>query len=203
MPERLAETGGMTNDNALDDECAVKHCDEVATLGMTWRFGDVRIEFYVCERHFDEISAADEAATASSPSRAGRHFSSVAGDMWNELENLREHWEGTERAGFIQAHIDRYEELAGLTKPEPPAVKPECRAFHWIGQSLYHCENCSQPAWDHDGYHGLPAGASPFGSNDDGIVIPWEQSPPLFRHYATDQNTGKPFWELMKENVDV
>jgi hypothetical protein len=41
-------------------------------------------------------------------------MSSVAGDMWNELENLREHWEGTERAVFVQEWIDRYEELAGL-----------------------------------------------------------------------------------------
>lgn len=47
-------------DNALEDECAVKHCDEPATLGMTWRFGNVSIEFEVCEAHFDEISAVDE-----------------------------------------------------------------------------------------------------------------------------------------------
>jgi hypothetical protein len=123
--------------------------------------------------------------------------------MWNELENLRDEWEGTERATFIEEAIAKYERLAGLTKSEPPAAKPECRGFHWIGQSLYHCEQCGEPAWEHDGMHVHPEGTSPFDLKAESIVIPWEQSPPLFRHYATDQKTGKPFWELMKENADA
>ena len=41
------------------DECAVENCDAPATLGMTWRFGDVRIEFYVCEPHFDAIDKVE------------------------------------------------------------------------------------------------------------------------------------------------
>lgn len=45
-------------------------------------------------------------------------FRAVAGDMWNELENLREQWEGTERAPFIEHHIATYERLAGLAMPE-------------------------------------------------------------------------------------
>ncbi len=36
-------------------------------------------------------------------------IAAVAGDLWNEIENLREHWENTPRATFIQEYIDRYE----------------------------------------------------------------------------------------------
>lgn len=27
-----------------------------------------------------------------------------------------------------------------------------CVAFAWIGQSFAYCDNCSRPAWEHDGY---------------------------------------------------
>lgn len=37
------------------DDCAEKNCDEPATLGMTWTINGVRLEFYVCERHFDAV----------------------------------------------------------------------------------------------------------------------------------------------------
>lgn len=42
-----------------DEECAEKHCDETATLGMTIRYSDdLRIEVYLCERHFDALNIA-------------------------------------------------------------------------------------------------------------------------------------------------
>lgn len=41
-------------------------------------------------------------------------YQSLAGDMWNELENLRELWADTEHAYSVQELIDRYEDLAGL-----------------------------------------------------------------------------------------
>lgn len=49
----------MTSNSYVHDECAVKHCCNDATLGMTWLFGDIRIEFYVCEAHFDAISEVE------------------------------------------------------------------------------------------------------------------------------------------------
>lgn len=39
-----------------DDDCAAKHCDEAATLGMTLVYGDLRVEVYLCVEHFDALS---------------------------------------------------------------------------------------------------------------------------------------------------
>jgi hypothetical protein len=48
-------------------DCAAKHCDEPATVGMTWWVGPVRVEIDLCEEHFD---AAD--APVEPPFGAGR-----------------------------------------------------------------------------------------------------------------------------------
>lgn len=39
-------------------------------------------------------------------------LASLAGDLWNELENLRKFWEGTEHESRVQGFIDDYERLA-------------------------------------------------------------------------------------------
>lgn len=40
------------------DECAEKHCDDPATLGMTVVIGSVRLEVFLCEPHFDALDVA-------------------------------------------------------------------------------------------------------------------------------------------------
>lgn len=39
---------------------------------------------------------------------------SLAGDLWNELENLREYWQDTERAPLIEAYLAACEQEAGV-----------------------------------------------------------------------------------------
>ena len=36
-----------------------------------------------------------------------------AGDLWTELENLREHWDPT-RVHLIEQYIERFEKAAGI-----------------------------------------------------------------------------------------
>lgn len=54
----------------MDDECAVKHCENDATLGMTWNIDGIRVEFYVCERHFDAITSVST-PTRPEPTHVG------------------------------------------------------------------------------------------------------------------------------------
>lgn len=51
-----------------------------------------------------------------------------------------------------------YEEALVLayTGKEPDA--PECRGFHWIGQSWASCDNCGRPVWEHEGMWKLRTG---------------------------------------------
>lgn len=42
-------------------------------------------------------------------------LASIAGDMWNWLENLRPHWADTVDGCFIQQIIDDYEQHAGIS----------------------------------------------------------------------------------------
>jgi hypothetical protein len=39
-----------------------------------------------------------------------------------------------------------------------------CEAYEWIGQSLQHCNDCGQPAWEHRGAKGARTDALPWGS---------------------------------------
>jgi hypothetical protein len=44
----------------MDDvDCATKHCDQPATLGMTLLYGGLRIEIDLCQPHFDVLAATD------------------------------------------------------------------------------------------------------------------------------------------------
>lgn len=40
-------------------DCAEKNCDEDGTLGMTLRLGEVRVEVYLCDQHFDATDSPD------------------------------------------------------------------------------------------------------------------------------------------------
>lgn len=43
-----------------------------------------------------------------------RSWASIAGDLWNQLENLRGLWEGTEHEAMVQMYIDEYERKDGI-----------------------------------------------------------------------------------------
>lgn len=49
------------------------------------------------------------------PQSVDDEIRSVAGDLWNHLENLRAHWQDTPQGVLIQGYIDRYEHLTGIT----------------------------------------------------------------------------------------
>jgi hypothetical protein len=49
-------------------------------------------------------------------------MASVAGDLWNELENCRSYWELRSNASLIQEYIDQYEKAAGCYCPPNPDV---------------------------------------------------------------------------------
>lgn len=119
-----------------------------------------------------------------------KHMADLAEAEFNAAKNALE---AAKRRVSKAEHqrVETQRALAALSQPV-------CRGFWWIGQSLEYCDNCGQPAWEHDGMHGYPEGTGPFDLSVAGIVIPWERSSNLFKHYATDQRTGKPFWELME-----
>jgi hypothetical protein len=76
-----------------------------------WRKGDS--EFINAGiQHLPEPEAAAAVEAAYRLAReweALRDIAAVAGDLWNELEELREHWEDTPRGVLVQGYIDQYE----------------------------------------------------------------------------------------------
>lgn len=81
----------------------------------------VTIEALQLERA--NLRAERDAALASA--RKAQGLASVAGDLWNEMENVRQYWTGTDRQPWCQMLIDEYERLAdigvaALDKPTDP-----------------------------------------------------------------------------------
>lgn len=59
---------------------------------------------------------------------------------------------------------------------DPPAPKPECRGFQWVGQSFAHCDGCGQPYWEHTHDTRMRDGAGPFDEDPfDYVLITDEQ----------------------------
>lgn len=70
----------------------------------------------------------------------------------------------------IQDGLERL--FLALGPPEPaPEPQSACEGFQWIGQSWEHCNGCSRPAWEHEGYEEMGA-SSPFGDGELKLA-PW------------------------------
>lgn len=50
----------------------------------------------------------------------------------------------------------------GAVEPikEEPEPESACKGFQWIGQSWEHCNGCSRPAWEHEGYEEMGASSA-------------------------------------------
>jgi hypothetical protein len=53
-------------------------------------------------------------------------LASVGDDLWNELENCREHWRGFDHANLIEEYVTRWEALRGIGTEPPSEEWAEC-----------------------------------------------------------------------------
>lgn len=107
----------------------------------------------------------------SIPGQQRIHVAILANEIPDLLEDLYESSLGRNPATETLRLI--LESARERFTPKPDAPKPECDGFHWIGQPFYCCDNCSRPAWEHEGMHVFDPGSGPFGF-DPGRTEPWE-----------------------------
>jgi hypothetical protein len=78
--------------------------------------------------------------------------------------------------------------------PEPEKEKPPCKGFHWLGQSMDHCDMCGKDISLHEGLSWRNA-PDPFSKGEE-RVVPFDEARqriPMFAHYVTPIGVPKDY----------